>query len=103
MKRSYSFSARTDYATRTTRTLRAALGAATGIAMLASMAGCSSSPPLFLPDGRPTTLVQCPDGSDSCSQQARANCGGQFETVRQSRDDGTLSLIYACPTKSNAQ
>ncbi|MEW6344994.1 MAG: hypothetical protein RXR20_00420 [Paraburkholderia sp.] len=71
--------------------------------MLAALAGCSSSPPLFLPDGRPTTLVQCPQGSDSCAQQARANCGGQFETVRQSRDDGTLSLIYACPVKSNAQ
>jgi predicted small lipoprotein YifL len=103
MKRSYSFSARTEQAACTTRIMHAALGAAAGVAMLAAMAGCSSSPPLFLPDGRPTTLVQCPDGSDSCAQQARANCGGQFQTVRQSRDDGTLSLIYACPVKSNAE
>jgi predicted small lipoprotein YifL len=103
MKRSYLFSARTGQASRTARTLRAALGVASGVAMLAALAGCSSSPPLFLPDGRPTTLVQCPEGSDSCAQQARANCGGQFDTVRQSKDDGTLSLIYACPARSNAQ
>jgi hypothetical protein len=68
--------------------------------MFAALAGCSSSPPLFLPDGRPTTLVQCPEGSDSCSQQARVNCGGQFEVVRQSSDNGTLSLIYACPVRA---
>ncbi|WP_429270742.1 hypothetical protein [Paraburkholderia sp. EB58] len=93
MKRSYSFSARTD------RLMRTALGA-TGVALLAALAGCSSSPPLFLPDGRPTTLVQCPAGSDSCAQQARVNCGGQFEVVRQSSENGTLSLIYACPIRA---
>jgi hypothetical protein len=93
MKRSHSFSARTDRLVRTT------LGA-TGVALLAALAGCSSSPPLFLPDGRPTTLVQCPEGSDSCSQQARVNCGGQFQVVRQSSDNGTLSLIYACPVRA---
>jgi hypothetical protein len=93
MKRSYSLSACTD------RIVRTALGAA-GLAMFAALAGCSSSPPLFLPDGRPTTLVQCPEGSDSCSQQARVNCGGQFEVVRQSSDNGTLSLIYACPVRA---
>ena len=83
--------------------MRATLGAASGFALLAALAGCSSSPPLFLPDGRPTTLVQCPEGSDSCAQQARADCGGQFEVVRQSSDKGTLNLIYACPAKSGAQ
>jgi predicted small lipoprotein YifL len=93
MKRSYSFSARAD------RLVRTALGA-TGVALLAALAGCSSSPPLFLPDGRPTTLVQCPAGSDSCAQQARVNCGGQFEVVRQSSENGTLSLIYACPVRA---
>jgi len=85
------------------RAKRAAPGAAAGFALLAALAGCSSSPPLFLPDGRPTTLVQCPQGSDSCTQQARAACGGQFDVVRQSNEDGTRSLIYACPAKSGAQ
>ena len=82
--------------------MRTALSA-TGVALLAALAGCSSSPPLFLPDGRPTTLVQCPQGSDSCAQQARAACGGQFDVVRKSNDEGTLSLIYACPARSGAQ
>jgi hypothetical protein len=44
--------------------------------------------------------VQCPAGSDSCAQQARVNCGGQFEVVRQSSENGTLSLIYACPVRA---
>jgi hypothetical protein len=93
MKRSYSLSVRTNHLA------RAALSA-TGFALLTGLAACSSSPPLFLSDGRATTLVQCPEGSDSCAQQARANCGGgQFEVVRQSSDKGTLSLIYACPAK----
>ena len=55
--------------------------------------------PLFLPDGRATTLVQCPAGSDSCSQQASAGCGGAFDVVRQSTENGTLNLIYACRAK----
>jgi hypothetical protein len=79
--------------------MRTALGA-TGVALLVGLAGCSSSPPLFLPAGRPTTLVQCPEGSDSCAQQARVSCGGQFEVVRQSSNKGTLSLIYACPVRT---
>ncbi|MFM0502386.1 hypothetical protein [Paraburkholderia caffeinilytica] len=66
---------------------------------IAMLSGCSSSAPLFLSDGRPTTLVQCPAGSDSCSQQANAACGGAFDVVRQSSDNGTLSLIYACRAK----
>jgi hypothetical protein len=65
----------------------------------AVLSGCSSSAPLFLPDGRATTLVQCPAGSDSCSQQASASCGGAFDVVRQSSESGTLSLIYACRAK----
>ena len=63
---------------------------------IVALGGCSSSSPLFLPDGRPTTLVQCPVGSDSCSQQAAASCNGGFDVVRQSSEGGTLNLIYAC-------
>jgi hypothetical protein len=66
---------------------------------MAVLNGCSSSAPLFLPDGRTTTLVQCPAGSDSCSQQASASCGGAFDVVRQSTESGTLNLIYACRAK----
>lgn len=69
------------------------------VAGIAVLSGCSSSAPLFLSDGRATTLVQCPAGSDSCVQQARASCGGAYDVVRQSTDRGTLSLIYACRAK----
>ncbi|PQV45562.1 hypothetical protein [Paraburkholderia sp. BL21I4N1] len=86
MKRSLSFLAR-----------RASVIAAVGA--FAALTGCSSSAPLFLPDGRVTTLVQCPVGSDSCTQQANASCGGAFDVVRQSNENGTLSLIYACRPK----
>ncbi|HEY4296098.1 MAG TPA: hypothetical protein VGM85_06460 [Paraburkholderia sp.] len=86
MKRSFSSSARRASAT-------------LAVCAIAVLSGCSSSAPLFLPDGRATTLVQCRDGSDSCSQQASASCGGAFDVVRQSRDNGTVSLIYACRAK----
>ncbi|TDY20299.1 hypothetical protein B0G81_0455 [Paraburkholderia sp. BL6665CI2N2] len=69
------------------------------VGAMVAMSGCSSSAPLFLPDGRATTLVQCPAGSDSCSQQASASCGGAFDVVRQSTENGTLNLIYACRGK----
>ncbi|NML31489.1 hypothetical protein [Paraburkholderia antibiotica] len=83
MKRSLSFFAR-----------RSSLLVATGAVV--ALGGCSSSAPLFLSDGRATTLVQCPVGSDSCSQQATASCNGGYDVVRQSSESGTLSLIYAC-------
>jgi len=86
MKRSLS-----SFARRASATL--AVGA------VVALSGCSSSAPLFLSDGRATTLVQCPAGSDSCSQQASAGCGGAFDVVRQSTENGTLNLIYACRAK----
>jgi hypothetical protein len=67
--------------------------------VMVALSACSSSAPLFLSDGRATTLVQCPAGSDSCSQQASASCGGAFDVVRQSTENGTLNLIYACRAK----
>lgn len=86
MNRSFSFLARRAYAMLT-------------VAASITLAACSSSAPLFLSDGRPTTLVECPAGSDSCTQQAAASCGGAFDTVRRSTSNGTLSLIYACRAK----
>ncbi|KXU88292.1 hypothetical protein CI15_12350 [Paraburkholderia monticola] len=83
MKRSLSFFARRS-------SVMLAVGA------IVALGGCSSSAPLFLPDGRATTLVQCPAGSDSCVQQAAAGCNGAFDVVRQSTEGGTLNLIYAC-------
>jgi hypothetical protein len=66
------------------------------LAMTGALAACSSAPPLFSSDGRPTTLVQCPAGSDNCDQQAQAMCGGAFDTMRSTTDKGVRSLLYAC-------
>ena len=69
------------------------------LAMTGALAACSSAPPLFSADGRPTTLVQCPAGSDNCEQQAQAMCGGAFDAIRTSTANGVRSLLYACRSK----
>jgi predicted small lipoprotein YifL len=89
MKRNHTFAVRTGRALHTASCTAA-------LAMMAAMAGCGSSAPLFAPDGSPTTLVQCPNGSDSCEQQALASCGGGYEVVRQSVDAGVRNLLYSC-------
>jgi hypothetical protein len=72
---------------------------AAALAMTGALAACSSAPPLFSSDGRPTTLVQCPAGSDNCEQQAQAMCGGAFDTMRTTTNNGVRSLLYACRGK----
>jgi len=66
--------------------------------LLVALSACSSSTPLFLPDGRPTIQVQCPaEGNhDSCSQQANARCGGPYDTVNTSTDGADYNLVFAC-------
>jgi hypothetical protein len=80
------------------RLVRAASIAA-GVAMLGALSACSDAPPLFAPDGRPTTLVQCPAGSDNCEQQAAAMCNGAFDVMRQTTQNGSRSLLYACKSR----
>jgi hypothetical protein len=69
------------------------------LAALGALGACSSAPPLFAPNGQPTVLVQCPAGSDNCEQQAQSACGGAFDTLRVTTDNGTRSLLYACRAK----
>ncbi|GAB7524691.1 hypothetical protein PBS_36790 [Paraburkholderia sp. 2C] len=81
------------------RPFRAACAVA-ALAATALLAGCGSSAPLFASDGRPTTLVQCTNGSDSCDQQAAASCDGAgYEVVRQTVESGVRNLLYACKRK----
>ena len=77
------------------RRLPFAAGACT---LLAAVSACSSSPPLFLRDGRPTIQVQCPAAGDreSCAEQARARCGGPYDTVGTSTESANFNLIFAC-------
>jgi hypothetical protein len=74
---------------------------AAACAFLAALGACSSSTPLFLSDGRPTIQVQCPAAGDrdSCAQQARARCGGTYDTVNTSTEGANYNLVFACNTK----
>ena len=67
-------------------------------ALCAALAGCGSSPPLFTPDGRPTTLVQCPAAGpwDTCRQDARGICQSDFDVIRQTTGKGMNNLFFAC-------
>lgn len=67
----------------------------------AALAGCGGSAPLFTGDGRPTTLVQCPAQGpwDTCMQNARGICQGDFDVIKQSVDAGTRNLLFACRAK----
>ncbi|WP_246793177.1 hypothetical protein [Burkholderia perseverans] len=71
---------------------------ALSIALLASLAGCGGGAPLFTPDGRSTAQVQCPEAGpwDTCLQNARGICDGNFDTIRQSVESGTRTLLFAC-------
>lgn len=63
------------------------------------LAACSSAPPLFSADGRPTTLIQCPaaGGWSLCTQNARATCqGANYDVLEQSLDNGQNGLLIAC-------
>jgi hypothetical protein len=76
--------------------------AAGACALLAALSACSSGPPLFLSDGRPTIQVQCPAGGDrdSCVQQARARCAGAgYDTVDNATTGDTYTLVFACKAK----
>jgi len=93
MKRNRLFRAQPGFAA---RAVFATVATCAGIA-LAALAGCSSAPPLFSPDGLPTTQVQCSAaGGDGCEQQARGMCGGPFEIVRQTTVNGVRNLLFAC-------
>lgn len=72
--------------------------------LLAALAACSSSPPLFLRDGRQTQQVQCTSAGDrsSCEQQAQVQCGdGGFDKVGQSDSRGVHTLVFACRAAAN--
>ena len=66
--------------------------------LVVALAACSSGPPLFLGDGRATQQVQCPAAGDrdSCLQQARAQCGGAYDVVNESSNNGVHTLVFAC-------
>jgi hypothetical protein len=80
-------------------TLGKAIGVSISLALIVqALAGCSSSPPLFSSDGRPTTLIQCPaaGGWSLCQQNARVTCPGGYDVLEQTTDSGQNGLLIAC-------
>jgi hypothetical protein len=76
-----------------------ALGFAMLGAALSFLSACSSAPPLFSSDGRPTSLIQCPanGGWNNCQENARAMCpGGNYDVLGRSTDNGQNGLLIAC-------
>ncbi|WP_244816675.1 hypothetical protein [Caballeronia sp. Lep1P3] len=72
------------------------------IVMLAAgalaLAGCSSSPPLFSADGRPTQMVTCPayGGWRLCTDNAKVACPAGYDVLDQSSENNQNSLLLAC-------
>jgi hypothetical protein len=84
------------------RVFTRALGFATLGAAMSILSACSSAPPLFSSDGRPTSLIQCPSngGWSNCQENARAMCaGGNYDVLGQSTDNGQNGLLIACKAK----
>ena len=70
-------------------------------AAVSVLSACSSAPPLFSSDGRPTNMIQCPanGGWSNCQENARALCAGSYDVLDQSSDNGQNSLLIACRAK----
>ncbi|WP_250440826.1 hypothetical protein [Caballeronia sp. AZ1_KS37] len=63
-----------------------------------ALAGCSSAPPLFSADGRPTQQIQCPayGGWRNCTDNAKALCPNGYDVLGQSTENNQNSLLVAC-------
>jgi hypothetical protein len=71
------------------------------LAALSALSACSSAPPLFSSDGRPTSMINCPasGGWSNCQENARAMCAGSYDVLDQSTDNGQNGLLIACRAK----
>jgi hypothetical protein len=67
-------------------------------ACAAALGACSSAPPLFSADGRPTQEISCPayGGWRNCMDNAKALCPGGYDLVDQSSDDSKNTMLIAC-------
>jgi hypothetical protein len=79
------------------------LGKAIGLSAVLTLGtltldGCSSAPPLFSADGRPTQQIQCPayGGWRNCTDNAKALCPSGYDVIDQSTGDSQNSMLIAC-------
>ncbi|KMQ81118.1 hypothetical protein BPMI_03048 [Candidatus Burkholderia pumila] len=63
-----------------------------------ALGGCSSAPPLFSADGRPTQQIQCPayGGWHNCTDNAKAQCPGGYDVIDQSSADSQNVMLIVC-------
>jgi hypothetical protein len=79
-----------------------AIGRKVLLAMLSvdtlALGACSSAPPLFSADGRPTQEVTCPayGGWRNCTDNAKALCPAGYDVIDQSSSDSNNTLLIAC-------
>jgi hypothetical protein len=83
--------------------VRMKLGKAIGLSAALTLGtltldGCSSAPPLFSADGRPTQQIQCPayGGWRNCTDNAKALCPSGYDVIDQSTGDSQNSMLIAC-------
>ncbi|KMZ13007.1 hypothetical protein BHUM_00733 [Candidatus Burkholderia humilis] len=64
----------------------------------AMLGGCSSTPPLFSADGRPTQQITCPayGGWRNCMDNAKAQCPSGYDMIDQSSADNQNTMLIAC-------
>jgi hypothetical protein len=68
-----------------------------------ALGGCSSSPPLFSADGRPTQQISCPayGGWRNCTDNAKALCPGGYDLIDQSTGDSQNTMLVACKASAS--
>lgn len=76
---------------------RAAAIAALAVLTMGGLGACSSAPPLFTNDGRPTQQITCNSGGwAECQRRATVACGdGGYDTLNQSSGDQN-TMVIAC-------
>ena len=76
---------------------RAAAIAALAVLTISGLGACSSAPPLFTNDGRPTQQISCNGGSFAeCQRRAQVACGdGGYDTLSQRSGDQN-TMVIAC-------
>lgn len=61
------------------------------------LAGCSSGPPLFTDDGRPTVAIDCrPSVAGQCDQRARLACPSGFDLLGPIDAGNGEGVLVAC-------
>ena len=70
------------------------VGLAKAVALLVSVAGCTQSQEIYMPDGSKAHLIQCPGNLGDCYAKANEICGGPYQAVRGDDVPARANLVY---------